>query len=48
MAACVLIGVGLGKLLDNLLGTTPWFLLAFSLLGAGASIKALFDLAEKK
>jgi ATP synthase protein I len=48
MAACVLIGVFLGKFLDGLLGTAPWLLLIFSLLGAAASFKALFDLAKRK
>jgi ATP synthase protein I len=48
MAACVLIGVLLGRFLDSLMGTSPWLLLLFSLLGAGAAFKALFDLANKK
>ncbi|MGI6169444.1 MAG: AtpZ/AtpI family protein [Christensenellales bacterium] len=48
MAACVLIGVFLGRFLDNLLGTTPYLLLLFSLFGVGAAFKALFDLAGKK
>jgi len=47
MASCVIIGVFLGKFLDNLCGTTPWLLLVFSLLGVAASFKALFDLANK-
>ncbi len=47
MAACVLIGVLLGKFLDGLLGTSPWLLLVFSLLGAGAALKAVFDLGNK-
>ena len=46
MAACVFIGVFIGKFLDNLLGTTPWLLLLFSLLGAAAAFKALFDLSK--
>jgi len=48
MASCVFIGVLLGKALDRLLGTAPWLLLVFSLLGAGAALKSLFDLANKK
>jgi len=47
MAACVVVGVFLGIFLDNLLGTSPGLLLFFSLLGVGASFKALFDLAKK-
>ena len=44
MAACVFIGVLLGNFLDRLLGTSPWLLLIFSLLGIGASFKALIDM----
>ena len=44
MAVCVFIGVFLGSYLDRLFGTSPWFLLIFSLLGVGASFKALFDM----
>jgi len=48
MAACVCIGVLGGKLLDSLFGTAPWLLLVFSLLGAAAAFKALFDMAKRK
>lgn len=48
MASSVFIGVLLGKFLDNLLGTSPWLLLIFSLLGAGAAIKALFNISKDK
>lgn len=48
MAACVLVGVLLGKYLDDLFGTTPWLLLVFSLLGAGAAIKSLFNMSKHK
>ncbi|MDD3693055.1 MAG: AtpZ/AtpI family protein [Oscillospiraceae bacterium] len=47
MAASVLVGVLIGKYLDGLLGTTPWLLLVFSLLGAGAAIKVLFNISKK-
>lgn len=46
MAACVLIGVLVGRFFDNLLGTAPWLLLLFSLLGAAAAIKVLFDFGK--
>lgn len=46
MAASVFVGVLLGKYLDRLLGTTPWLLLIFSLLGAGSAIKILFDMSK--
>lgn len=48
MAATVLVGVLLGKYLDDLLGTTPWLLLVFSLLGGGAAIKSLFHFPNEK
>lgn len=48
MAATVLVGVLLGKSLDRLLGTSPWLLLIFSLLGAGAAVKSLFDISKDK
>jgi len=47
IAVCVLIGVLFGRFLDNLLGTSPWLLLVFSLLGAAAAFKTLFDIAKK-
>ena len=48
MAASVLVGVLFGKYLDGILGTSPWLLLVFSLLGAGAAIKSLFDMSKEK
>lgn len=47
MAACVFIGVFIGRFLDNLLATTPWLLLLFSFLGAAAAFKVLFDLGTR-
>ena len=47
IAACVFIGVFLGRCLDRVLGTSPWLLLLFSLLGVGAAFKMLFDSAKK-
>lgn len=44
MVASVLVGVLLGRYLDGLLGTNPWLLLIFSLLGVGAALKQLFDI----
>ncbi len=43
-----MIGVFLGRFLDKLLGTSPWLLLLFSLLGVGATFKALLDTGLKK
>jgi len=48
IAACVLVGVFLGQFIDGLLDTAPTFLLLFSLFGAAASLKLLFDMAKKK
>ena len=48
MAACIVVGVITGKYLDLWLGTPPWLLLVFSLLGVGASFKTLYDFAMKK
>jgi len=47
IAACVFIGVLAGKYLDGLLGTAPLLLLTFSLLGAAAAIKSIFDIGKK-
>ncbi|MGI6425227.1 MAG: AtpZ/AtpI family protein [Tepidanaerobacteraceae bacterium] len=46
MAASVLVGVLMGKYLDTLLGTSPWLVLIFSLLGVGAAIKAMFNIPK--
>ena len=46
-AACVFLGVFLGKGLDRLLGCSPWLLLACSLLGMAAALRTIFVLAKK-
>ncbi len=38
MVAALIAGLGIGWLLDRWLGTGPWFLLAFLLLGAATGI----------
>ena len=48
IAASVLVGVLLGQYLDDKFGTEPWFLLVFSILGVGAGIKSLFNIAKDK
>jgi len=48
MAACVIVGVILGKWLDGRLGTSPWLLLLGCFLGAAAAFKVLYDLAIKR
>lgn len=47
IAASILIGVFLGRFLDNLLGTSPWLLLLFSFLGVGAAFRLLYGMAKK-
>jgi len=47
MAVCVLIGVLLGLFLDSRLGTDPWLVIVFSLLGCMAAFKSMIDIAKK-
>ena len=45
--ACVAVGIFLGWLLDRFLGTSPWMLLIFTLLGIVAAFKSIFEFAKK-
>ncbi|MCL2399468.1 MAG: AtpZ/AtpI family protein [Defluviitaleaceae bacterium] len=47
MVVCILIGVFSGRFLDNIFNTSPWLLLIFSLLGAGAAFKYIYDLSKR-
>jgi len=47
IVVCIGLGVLLGRFIDNLLNTSPWLVLVFSLLGAGAAFKSIFDIAMK-
>ena len=47
IVVCLLIGVFLGRFLDDILGTPPFMLLLFSLLGAAAAFKAMYEMLEK-
>jgi ATP synthase protein I len=38
LVAAIVVGVGIGLLLDKALGTTPWMLVVFLFLGMGAGI----------
>lgn len=42
MLAALVVGVGIGVLLDRWLGTTPWMLIVFFLLGSAAGIMNVF------
>ena len=44
---CILIGVFLGRFLDQFFGTSPWLLLIFSLLGVGAAFKYIYELFKR-
>ena len=41
IAACIVIGVFAGRYLDRVLGTSPWLLILFSLLGAAAAFRTI-------
>ena len=45
MVSALIVGVGIGLLLDWWLDTTPWFLVLFFLLGAGAGIVNVYRAA---
>ena len=47
IATCVGLGVFWGWLLDRWLGTSPWLILVFSLLGVAAAFKTMFELFKK-
>jgi len=42
IVAALIVGVGIGLLLDHWLGTKPWFLLLFFVLGAAAGFLNVF------
>jgi len=48
MAACILVGLWIGKVLDNLMGTSPWMLLIFMMFGILAAIKSMFGIIIKE
>jgi ATP synthase protein I len=47
MGVAIAVGAGIGYLLDSWLGTKPWLLLVFLLLGIAAGFKAVIDAARK-
>ena len=46
-ALCIFVGVFLGRFIDDRVGTSPWFLLIFSVIGCLAAFKVMVDLAKK-
>lgn len=48
MAACVFVGVLIGKLLDGFFGTSPWLLVFFSLIGGAAALKVMYDIVIRR
>lgn len=46
LVAALVIGVGIGLLLDQWLGTGPWFLIAFFFLGAAAGVLNVYRAAS--
>ena len=48
MAVCVLLGIWIGKTLDNIMGSSPWMLLTFMIFGILAAIKSMFNIIIKE
>jgi len=48
MVTCILIGLWIGKVLDGVLGTSPWMLLIFLIFGILAAIKSMFNIIMKE
>ncbi|MCL2704474.1 MAG: AtpZ/AtpI family protein [Defluviitaleaceae bacterium] len=48
ITACILVGVFLGRWLDDTFGTSPWLLLLFTFLGIAASFMSIFDMARRR
>ncbi|MCL1805886.1 MAG: AtpZ/AtpI family protein [Clostridiales bacterium] len=47
MAACIVGGFLAGRFLDRILGSAPWLTLILAFVGAGASLKLIFDSTKK-
>ena len=47
LVAGVAVGVAIGLLLDRWLGTAPWLLIVFFLLGSAAGIRNVFKTAQR-
>ena len=47
LAAAVLVGTVIGILIDRWLGTTPWFLIGFFILGCAAALRNVMRTAQE-
>ena len=47
LVAALIVGVGIGWLLDNWLGTSPWLFILFFMLGAGAGVMNVWRTVER-
>ena len=47
LAAGVVVGTAIGVVLDRFLGTTPWFLLVFFLIGSAAGFMNVYRTAQE-
>ena len=45
--ACITIALLIGFYLDRFLGTSPWMLLLFTVLGIFAALKSIYDFAKR-
>ena len=46
--SCIGVGILSGWLLDRWLGTSPWLLLVFTILGILAAFRSIFDFAKRQ
>ncbi len=47
MVAGILVGTGIGYLLDRFLGTKPWLLIIFMMLGMAAGFRNIYRLGMR-
>ena len=47
VVACIVVGIFIGRFLDNFFGTSPWLLIVFTLLGVISAFKSMIDLSKK-
>jgi ATP synthase protein I len=47
LVAGLVVGAGIGWLLDSLFGTKPWLTIVFFFLGAGAGIRGVYRAAQE-